>query len=1202
MRRILKRWFSIFVIGASLWAPSAESRDARTRLRRQQDWDRPNVDAEAIEWIPYGHCRFAYVDAEKTAAKSNQICGELQWGASLVVIADSSHAKFISGLAGVSAISSARWVGGEYSSQEQAFVPRYEGLWFDGEPSISPTQMHWEEGLTAPVERCVQQGLHNSSTNLWQLNNAKCGVKKPFVCAHCPPTTTTTATAASTASTAGMVPSTSSTEASTTATSSTVTTFTSSVTRTTEKTISASTATAIWPGWYPSDGILQVCETCTFKHFQSAFDYFEHNSTGPPTTIIVASGVDQVVPDNLDVNCAGDSKSLSVVGNAALTFEQGITMTRENECVLISLFNLRLKSENGGKRSGFAINGGYIVDVGVRDCSFHAGNVGKSKHVHLQSQSVSGAILFQGNTFYDGSHPKIIGTSGKGRNSAAEPNIAFRNNHLVNVGGGVLFSGSAAAGRSVSIVGNTYSFNNDIGSNDFRAAFEVSGFKRINFERNTVENIQPNELHHRRAFHVIGSVDVAQHVRFVGNRVVNSNGCAWFQLWPAEEGDGKSSMTTFTDVTGNVCIYDTFGIYLGAEDIGSPGLVNLKGNISPERDATAIAARLLESGTSFTKSLFDYNLEITSAVTSTTSTPLHPLSIPDGGVQATTKSSAIADEKSELCNAGQLACCKGGCFDVSAQSDGMQDCSDGSDENWEWLTCSISRLTDDFQVTQFPATDPTSTSTSSTTTTVSTTTTSSSSTSTSTFSTAATYSAMVSTDSIGTTAAPMISTVTSTSTTTIPTTVKTLHQDLNVDEYSVLNGRGCCRPDGGRSALRVTVLGIPNVQKCAGKCSTAGRDCKAIEFHRRDLKCELHFTVIEQTNTDRYCQCWTKNINFATTAKSTTTTLASTTSTTDAVATTTTQEPTTTTTTKTATLITTSSRTTTASTHTSSTAASKTDTSTTVTTSRTATTQTFTSTTETVTTTTRRTTSSTGYNEYMPVSPLGCCRPEGGFDSPFDTVMGLASIQECADTCSKTGRACKAVEFHIRDNATAPSTPPTPSTPSVVPEITSTSTKVDSEKVWVCIYVDSDDSASAGRATGACELESRVDYYGDDLQDGMQPGNSTSDCAEHCVRRLECSHFTFIWGKCWLKSSSTGREFNSVGVSGECHTDLEVVTSVCANGDASTTATLIGSTAPSTATSVTMATATTATRTAPSTPPTPSTPSVVPEITSTSTK
>ena len=185
---------------------------------------------------------------------------------------------------------------------------------------------------------------------------------------------------------------------------------------------------------------------------------------------------------------------------------------------------------------------------------------------------------------------------------------------------------------------------------------------------------------------------------------------------------------------------------------------------------------------------------------------------------------------------------------------------------------------------------------------------------------------------------------------------------------------------------------------------------------------------------------------------------------------------------------------------------------------------------------------------------------------------------------------------------TAPSTPPTPSTPSVVPEITSTSTKVDSEKVWVCIYVDSDDSASAGRATGACELESRVDYYGDDLQDGMQPGNSTSDCAEHCVRRLECSHFTFIWGKCWLKSSSTGREFNSVGVSGECHTDLEVVTSVCANGDASTTATLIGSTAPSTATSVTMATATTATITAPSTPPTPSTPSVVPEITSTSTK
>jgi hypothetical protein len=70
---------------------------------------------------------------------------------------------------------------------------------------------------------------------------------------------------------------------------------------------------------------------------------------------------------------------------------------------------------------------------------------------------------------------------------------------------------------------------------------------------------------------------------------------------------------------------------------------------------------------------------------------------------------------------------------------------------------------------------------------------------------------------------------------------------------------------------------------------------------------------------------------------------------------------------------------------------------------------------------------------------------------------------------------------------------------------------------------------------GSCSFEKRVDFQDHELQgkwygpsgisyeSGDQAG-SHWDCAEGCVLNSQCSHFTYIFGTCWYKTSDEGRK------------------------------------------------------------------------------
>jgi hypothetical protein len=66
----------------------------------------------------------------------------------------------------------------------------------------------------------------------------------------------------------------------------------------------------------------------------------------------------------------------------------------------------------------------------------------------------------------------------------------------------------------------------------------------------------------------------------------------------------------------------------------------------------------------------------------------------------------------------------------------------------------------------------------------------------------------------------------------------------------------------------------------------------------------------------------------------------------------------------------------------------------------------------------------------------------------------------------------------------------------------------------------------------SCSTEEGYDYYGNDLPNGNIESKSAEECCAACKDRSGCSHYTYIWGSCWLKSSSAGREPNQQGISG----------------------------------------------------------------------
>ena len=77
-----------------------------------------------------------------------------------------------------------------------------------------------------------------------------------------------------------------------------------------------------------------------------------------------------------------------------------------------------------------------------------------------------------------------------------------------------------------------------------------------------------------------------------------------------------------------------------------------------------------------------------------------------------------------------------------------------------------------------------------------------------------------------------------------------------------------------------------------------------------------------------------------------------------------------------------------------------------------------------------------------------------------------------------------------------------------------------------------DDDSSMGRS---CQVQPGFDLWGNDIPGGMNTGAAdVSECAGHCLDHLECTHFTFIWNGCYLKSSGMGKKANKNGISGWC--------------------------------------------------------------------
>jgi hypothetical protein len=69
----------------------------------------------------------------------------------------------------------------------------------------------------------------------------------------------------------------------------------------------------------------------------------------------------------------------------------------------------------------------------------------------------------------------------------------------------------------------------------------------------------------------------------------------------------------------------------------------------------------------------------------------------------------------------------------------------------------------------------------------------------------------------------------------------------------------------------------------------------------------------------------------------------------------------------------------------------------------------------------------------------------------------------------------------------------------------------------------------------SCEFINGVDYYGNDIPGGYKPDAASADeCAAQCLAHEVCSHFTFIWGACYLKSSGEDARTQESGISGHC--------------------------------------------------------------------
>jgi hypothetical protein len=143
------------------------------------------------------------------------------------------------------------------------------------------------------------------------------------------------------------------------------------------------------------------------------------------------------------------------------------------------------------------------------------------------------------------------------------------------------------------------------------------------------------------------------------------------------------------------------------------------------------------------------------------------------------------------------------------------------------------------------------------------------------------------------------------------------------------------------------------------------------------------------------------------------------------------------------------------------------------------------------------------------------------------TSSAMPSLTVCADF-SGNGMSVNCIAAGCKWAGSRTKICSTPVATNDIPTDISTTITINNT---VCMYTHN------GMISGACLLERNKDYYGNDLKGGSKSGSSVADCTKYCLAQTDCSHFTYLKGKCYLKSSGTGATQHKDAISAECETN-----------------------------------------------------------------
>jgi hypothetical protein len=65
-----------------------------------------------------------------------------------------------------------------------------------------------------------------------------------------------------------------------------------------------------------------------------------------------------------------------------------------------------------------------------------------------------------------------------------------------------------------------------------------------------------------------------------------------------------------------------------------------------------------------------------------------------------------------------------------------------------------------------------------------------------------------------------------------------------------------------------------------------------------------------------------------------------------------------------------------------------------------------------------------------------------------------------------------------------------------------------------------------------CSTVSGVDFFGNDLLN--KQANNAENCIPVCLALDGCSHFSYVFGKCYFKSSGAGMRWWANSIGGVC--------------------------------------------------------------------